>query len=143
MEKGDISTELCPQLIYTVNEVDRSGSVQILDAWNEDDGRVVTNLVDLRAANPSLKAMLAIGSNVLSDVASGPPSLRGTFVNSVISFLGQHHFDGLALHNPGGSGGAPSFNIASIQLLKALKQKLDKKGYTLTTTTITGRSRVD
>ncbi|KAF2888222.1 hypothetical protein ILUMI_17951, partial [Ignelater luminosus] len=110
----DIDPTLCTHLIYTFVGLDRSGSIKILDSWQDIDLGGYRRFNALKERNPNVKTLIAIGgwnegSEVYSYVASSA-QLRTAFVNNALNFVKTHGFDGFDLdwEYPGQRGGSPS-----------------------------------
>ncbi|KAF2880906.1 hypothetical protein ILUMI_25264 [Ignelater luminosus] len=134
----DIDPTLCTHLIYTFVGLDRSGSIKILDSWQDIDLGGYKRFNALKERNPNVKTLIAIGgwnegSEVYSYVASSP-QLRTTFVNNALNFVRTHGFDGFDLdwEYPGQRGGSPSDKHNFGLLVKEFKQVFKPHGLLVT-----------
>ncbi|CAN7937356.1 unnamed protein product, partial [Ixodes hexagonus] len=122
---------LCTHIVYSFTKI-QDNRITLFDPWLElpdNGGRdMLRKLNDLRLVNPRLKTMIAIGGwnegstnySMMASTAAG----RQTFVNSVITFLNQHRFDGFDLdwEYPTERGGAPRDYVNYVLLLKELRR---------------------
>ncbi|CAL4096923.1 unnamed protein product [Meganyctiphanes norvegica] len=100
----NIDVNLCTHIIYTFAGLDESTSmIKVLDPWNDLPDNWGKNaygrFTGLKAQNPELKTLLAIGgwnegSMKYSKMATDPEK-RAVFIQSAVELLLKHNFDGL------------------------------------------------
>ncbi|CAL4143888.1 unnamed protein product, partial [Meganyctiphanes norvegica] len=129
----NIDTNLCTHIIYTFAGVDESTSkIKVLDPWNdlpENWGKnAYGRFTGLKAQNPELKTLLAIGgwnegSMKYSKMAADQKK-RAIFIESAVVLLLKHNFDGLDMdwEYPALRGGVPEDKTNFSILLKELKK---------------------
>ncbi|KYN43441.1 putative chitinase 2 [Trachymyrmex septentrionalis] len=139
--KYDISqmdSTLCTHMIYGFVGINSDGSIRVLDAWNDlaDNYGLggFKKFGDLRKKSPSTKMMVAIGgwnegSSTFSTVA-GSSTLRQKFAKNAAEFLDKHGFDGFDIdwEYPNQRGGKEADKKNFVEMLKAVKTELKKKG---------------
>lgn len=148
-EKGaftvdNIDPTLCTHIIYTfagLNNV--TYTIHSMDPFldtTDGGGRgQYKKLVDMKNNHSNLKVLIAIGgwnegSQKYSDMASSPEH-RKTFIESVVTFLKKHRFDGLDLdwEYPGSRSTRTLEDRDNFSLLvKELRKEFDKTGLLLT-----------
>jgi chitinase len=150
----DIDAALCTHLIYGFAGLDETKlTIKILDEWNAlqtNYGKgAYARFVALKNKNPSLKTLLAIGgwnegSTKYSDMASSATTRR-TFIDSAVSLLQEHGFDGLDLdwEYPALRGGVARDKDNFVLLIKEAREVFDTYGLLLTAAVGAGKSTVD
>ncbi|KAK5645959.1 hypothetical protein RI129_004423 [Pyrocoelia pectoralis] len=110
----DIDPHLCTHLIYAFIGIDATGSIRILDSWNDIDKGAFRRFNELKSKNRNLKTLIAVGgwregSEAYSRMA-GDRALRLNFINSAIKFMTTHGFDGFDIdwEYPAQRGGVPA-----------------------------------
>ncbi|CAB0030491.1 unnamed protein product, partial [Trichogramma brassicae] len=124
-----IDPKLCTHLIYAFIKASPSGEVQAFDPWQDL----------LKAQNPQLKTLLAIGGwNAASSYfapAVSTPQTRKRFVDNLLKFVKRYGFDGLDLdwEYPGRSdrGSTPKDVNNFVQLCKELRERFDRENLLL------------
>nr|ADM87517.1 chitinase [Holotrichia oblita] len=145
----DIDPFLCTHIIYGFVGINWDGSIRIMDSWLEIDLAALANFNGLKARNPSLKTLVAIGgwnegSTTFSAVASSA-SLRTAFVNNAASFLQKHGFDGFDLdwEYPAQRGGAATDKNNFSLMLAEFRTLFDQRGYLITAAVAAAGGSVD
>ncbi|CAL4096915.1 unnamed protein product [Meganyctiphanes norvegica] len=138
----NIDTNLCTHIIYTFAGLDESSSkIKVLDPWNDLPDNWGKNaygrFTGLKAQNPELKTLLAIGgwnegSMKYSKMAANPEK-RAVFIQSAVGLLLKHNFDGLDMdwEYPALRGGVPEDKNNFSILLKELKKAFSSHGLLL------------
>ncbi|KAK5646284.1 hypothetical protein RI129_004748 [Pyrocoelia pectoralis] len=110
----NIDPHLCTHLIYAFVGIDATGSIRILDSWNDIDKGAFRRFNELKSKNPNLKTLIAVGgwrevSEAYSRMA-GDRALRHNFINSAIMFMTTHGFDSFDIDwkYPAQRGGVPA-----------------------------------
>ncbi len=139
----DIDPSLCTHLIYSFAGLDGdTDEIKSLDPWMDlEDNYALQGFrkaTDLKYAYPHLKVTLAIGgwnegSKKYSAMVADR-NKRRNFVNSVVSFLQEHNFDGLDLdwEYPGKRGGSADDKKFFIDLIRDLRLAFNAHGFLLT-----------
>ena len=106
---------------------------RIINGFSFDDKNLAT-LISLKHQNAALTVLVSVGgwewSNHFSDMALTKTS-RATFISSVMTYLDQHHLDGLDIdwEYPGQPGSSNNFRPADktnfTLLLQELRQNFD------------------
>ncbi|CAL4143886.1 unnamed protein product, partial [Meganyctiphanes norvegica] len=138
----NIDVNLCTHIIYTFAGLDESTSmIKVLDPWNDLPDNWGKNaygrFTGLKAQNPELKTLLAIGgwnegSMKYSKMAADPEK-RAVFIQSAVELLLKHNFDGLDMdwEYPALRGGVPEDKTNFSILLKELKKAFKSHGLLL------------
>lgn len=153
---ADIPADNLTHLIYAFSKIDTSGRMSLFDSYaavektfsaaDSVDGKADTwdqtlagnfnQLAELKAANPALKTMIAVGgwtlSSPFSDVASTAEG-RATFADSAVEFLQKYTmFDGIDFDWEYPGGGGLESNVVRPEdgqnytlLLQAVRERLD------------------
>ncbi|XP_035213611.1 chitinase-3-like protein 1 [Stegodyphus dumicola] len=149
----DIDPFLCTHLIYGFAKLSYDNKIAAYDPYldlKENWGLgAYQRFNELKAKNPNLKTLLAIGgwnegSTKYSQMARNANS-RGVFIKSCVEFLLKYGFDGLDLdwEYPANRGGAPEDKQNFAALLKEMKEAFRSHGLLLSAAVSAGQSTID
>jgi len=149
----DIDPFICTHIIYGFAGLGSDNTIVSLDSWNDlydNYGKgAFERFTGLKAQNPELKALLAIGgwnegSAKYSQMVSSSAS-RAKFTASVVDFLLQYGFDGLDFdwEYPANRGGVPADKANFISMLSELKAAFAPHGFMLTAAVSPGKEIID
>ncbi|XP_071539684.1 chitinase-3-like protein 1 isoform X2 [Panulirus ornatus] len=150
----DIDPGICTHIIFGFAGLStETFEIKVLDPYNElcdNWGKCGYNrFTGLKQKNANLKALLAVGgwnegSRSYSKMAADPAK-RKAFIDSSISLLKEHHFDGLDMdwEYPTQRGGAPEDKANFVVLLRELKESLMAHGMILTAAVSAGKDTID
>lgn len=99
-DTGHVDANMCTHVLYAFAGLDSSSNEIIsLDPKRDIEENGFKNAIDLKAMNPELKVMIAIGGwaegvEKYSKMAS-TKERRSTFITSVVEFIEKFGFDGL------------------------------------------------
>ncbi|XP_063595450.1 oviduct-specific glycoprotein-like [Penaeus indicus] len=135
----DIDPTLCTTLIYAFAGLDEiTFAMKPIDPRYDVKGRAIERTVGLKAQNPLLKVVAAVGgwtegSTKYSAMARNSTARRA-FIDSAVGFIQQYNLDGLDLdwEYPATRGGVPADRENFVLLVKELKEEFSKYGWSLT-----------
>ncbi|XP_042878456.1 probable chitinase 2 [Penaeus japonicus] len=135
----DVDPTLCTTLIYAFAGLDeRTFAMKPIDPRYDVRERALERAVGLRAQNPRLKVVVAVGgwtegSTKYSQMAGNSTSRRA-FIDSAVLFIHKYKLDGLDLdwEYPATRGGSPADKENYVVLVKELRQEFSKHGWSLT-----------
>ena len=135
----DIDVTLCTHLIYSFVILDPTQYIiKIHDPWLDIDLGNINKFLQLKATNPNVKLLVALGgwndsrtskySIMLADSAK-----RTAFVNHAVQFLNQYGFDGLDLdYEYPVYDGVSTDKAGFTALVQELRQAFNPYGWLLT-----------
>lgn len=129
----DIDASLCTHAVYGFAKLDNeTNQIASFDPTLDIDNNGYGRFVGLKANNPDLKTLLAIGgwnegSEKYSAMASDEES-RKTFVQSAVNFTRENNFDGLDIdwEYPANRGGQPEDKKNFALLISELREASQK-----------------
>ncbi|XP_066963998.1 chitinase-3-like protein 1 [Macrobrachium rosenbergii] len=149
----DNDPSLCTHLVYAFAGLGSNNEIRVLDPYNdlcEDYGKCgFDRFTKLKEKNPNLKTTLGVGgwnegSTKYSQMAASA-SARKTFIDSTLTLLKAHNFDGLDMdwEYPTQRGGNPEDYVNYITLMSELYQALHGEGMILTAAVSAGKATID
>jgi len=97
MNVEDIDSSLCTHLVYAYLGITDSYTINVLDPWLMEDSKDLDKFVKNKG---NAKALVAVGGSAQSakfSLMAQTDADRTNFVNSVVTFLKKHHFDGVMI----------------------------------------------
>ncbi|KAL2683336.1 hypothetical protein Neosp_007806 [[Neocosmospora] mangrovei] len=136
MGPGEIPVELLTHLFVSFGYINADFQVTNMDGI---DPAIYKNIGNVKARNPNLKIVIALGGWTFSD--PGPwqdkfPSLastkenRATFINNLLGFLSEYGYDGVDWEYPGADdrGGKDGDGANYVSLVKELREAINSRG---------------
>ncbi|CAG9770896.1 unnamed protein product [Ceutorhynchus assimilis] len=146
---SNIDPHLCTIINYAfVGLNGNTGELKVLDDWSDNGLGNVKKVIGLKQQNKKLKVLISMGgwtegSTKYSHVAASP-TLRATFVKSVLKYIKAHGFNGFDLdwEYPVSRNGSPKDVQNFVTLLSELKRAFKPFNYLLTIAVPGGGSQV-
>ncbi|KFB46746.1 AGAP011033-PA-like protein [Anopheles sinensis] len=137
----DINGDLCTHVIYNSITLTNTGTLKLLDSYNDVTNGAFNRLQAMRLRYPNVKFMIGLGgatttSATFSRVVS-VPALRQAAVKTIVSFLTQQYqFDGLDFYwqYPVMKGGTPEDRPNFVTFIAELSANMRMYGLVLTLT---------
>ncbi|KAH9391593.1 hypothetical protein TYRP_022773, partial [Tyrophagus putrescentiae] len=131
-DPSEIDYTLCTHIVYSYMGIDGgTHEIKLLDPYLMND---LHDIDKFAKAKGNSKALVSVGGAAASSqfsITVSVDSYRTAFVNSVVSFISSHNFDGVILD---WSGMTASDNAHFIALLDKFDEKLANTPYTLAVT---------
>lgn len=135
----DIDTSICTHIIYSFVILDPVNYImKIHDPWLDIDLQNIEKFLQLKATNPNIKLLVALGGwndsrTSKYSIMLADPAKRTAFVNHAVQFLQQYSFDGLDLdYEYPVYDGVATDRAGFTALVQELRQAFNPHGWMLT-----------
>ncbi|XP_033213744.1 probable chitinase 10 [Belonocnema kinseyi] len=135
-----INVSLCTNLFYSLANIEKDASIQITDEYTDLNLNAFRRINALRKKNRRLKTLVAMQDSIWDSPDKNnknkilfDPTLREKLVGNIVNFVEKYKFNGIDLQSQyltqENTDDSDKQNF--VLLLKALKEKFDKKGFIL------------
>lgn len=145
------AADLCTHIVYSFSDLTATGDITFTDTPTVVEGKSSTleDFIALRKKYPDTKFILGAGgwnagSEDFSAVVNNP-TLRATYVKNVVTFLGEHGFDGYDCdwEYPNQRNGTEADRQGFVYLLQDLRAAFEEKDYYLSAACAVTQNAID